>query len=404
MDFRNLLNTIQTLSEQAHHKDKDDVFSSNLKVMTLDQFLQDEGVVDGLDEADPMLGATTKKVDPDDLKGYLGRILGKSKIKTDKYKMPYIHSGNIIPIVSDSGEKYDLDKLRDLITERPAQILKQNEKMQHSDGTSSIFYNIGLPALKGLAVNEATGEFVIVDTCPGAGDCKTICYAKKGGYVQWKASSLSQTRLLNFLLNDPDGFMDQLGREVDKAEKKFGKKGTKVIVRWHDAGDFFSPQYLDLAFQAARKNPDVDFYAYTKMADVAQSKKPNNFIINFSMGALKSQEKKIDFQKTKHSKVVPKEVFSDLVKRVEVDTGKKKKDGTSVKEKKLVYKSDQDIDALKQRLAAKYSIDPKTILTYDEMMSTPVGKKNRYNVIVKPGDGDDSANRRDVLGTYLLIH
>jgi hypothetical protein len=197
--------------------------------------------------------------------------------------------------------------------------------------------------------------------------------------------------------------MDQLGREIDSAEKKFGKKGTKVIVRWHDAGDFFSPQYLNLAFEAARKHPDVDFYAYTKMADVAQSKKPSNFIINFSMGALASQEKKINFEKTKHSKVVPKEVFSDLVKRVEVDTGKKKK-GEPVKEKKLVYKSDQDIDTLKQRLAAKYSIDPKTILTYDEMMSTPVGKKNRYNVIVKPGDGDDSANRRDVLGTYLLIH
>lgn len=399
MNFRNLLNLINEMSEE---KNDSGAFSSNMKVMSLQDFVDSEGETD-LDEADPMLGARTRKMDPKELEAYMNRILGKSKIKTDKYKMPYIHSGNIIPIVSDSGEKYDLNKLRAAITERPAKILKQNEKMQHSDGTSSIFYNIGLPALKGLAVNEKTGDFVVVDTCPGAGACKTFCYAMKGGYVQWKASSLSQTKLLNFLLNDPDGFTAQISDEVAAAEKKFGKKGTKVIIRWHDAGDFFSPQYLELAFNVAKKHPEVDFYAYTKLADVAQSEKPDNFVINYSMGALPAQEKKIDFEKTKNSKVVPKEVFSDLVSRVEVDTGKKK-DGEPVKEKKLVYKSEQDINTLKQRLAAKYSIDPKSILTYDEMMKTPRGEKNQYNVIVKPGDGDDSANRSDVLGTYLLIH
>ena len=37
-------------------------------------------------------------------------------------------------------------------------------------------------------------------------------------------------------------------------------------------------------------------------------------------------------------------------------------------------------------------------------MKTPIGPVKKYNVIVKPGDGDDSANRSDVLGTYLLIH
>jgi hypothetical protein len=28
----------------------------------------------------------------------------------------------------------------------------------------------------------------------------------------------------------------------------------------------------------------------------------------------------------------------------------------------------------------------------------------KYNVIVSRGNGDDAANRKDVLGTYLLIH
>ena len=72
------------------------------------------------------------------------------------------------------------------------------------------------------------------------------------------------------------------------------------------------------------------------------------------------------------------------------------------------YKDKQSIKALKDRIAAKYSMDPKTILTYDEMMKTPEKKiidpKKMYNVIVKPGEGDDSANRGDVLSTLLLIH
>jgi len=38
-------------------------------------------------------------------------------------------------------------------------------------------------------------------------------------------------------------------------------------------------------------------------------------------------------------------------------------------------------------------------------MDTPLSdEKNKYNVIVVPGDGDDSANRLDVLNTFLLFH
>ena len=66
------------------------------------------------------------------------------------------------------------------------------------------------------------------------------------------------------------------------AEKKAAKDGSKVVVRWHDAGDFFSPQYLALAYGIARAFPKVEFYAYTKLAGVAQGEKPANFRQNFS--------------------------------------------------------------------------------------------------------------------------
>jgi hypothetical protein len=161
-------------------------------------------------------------------------------------------------------------------------------------------------------------------------------------------------------------------------------------VRWHDAGDFFSPEYLNLAYALAKDHPDVNFYAYTKIADVASGAKPKNFRINFSGGAKPSQERKIDFQKVKHSKVVPKDMFKDSIAKN--DQGR------------WVWNSQQDLNNFKNELGRKYNVDPRTILTYDEMMATPESDQVKYNVIVMPGDGDDSANRPDVLGTYLLFH
>lgn len=362
-------------------------------IMPLSQFVDTE-----LDEAD-MLGATTRILPPDELQAYLQRTGAGEKEKLDKYKMPYVHRGNI-EIKDENDRTYDLNKLKSAITARPEKILKQNEKITHSGGGSTVYFNIGLPALKGLAVNEKTGDFVVVDTCPGAGACKVYCYAKKGGYVQWKASSLSQTRQLNFLLNDPSGYKAKLESELSAAVSKFDKKGTKVVVRWHDAGDFFSPDYLDLAYGVAKDFPNIEFYAYTKMAGVAQGGKPSNFKMNFSAGADMSQEKQVNFQTTKHSTVVPKQMFADLVDKVEVDDPSK----PGKKIKKMDFKSPSDLQTLKQKLAVKYGFPVDTVITYDEMMKMPVGSKPQWNVIVKSGDGDDSANRADVLGTWLLIH
>ena len=105
-------------------------------------------------------------------------------------------------------------------------------------------------------------------------------------------------------------------------------------------------------------------------------------------------------------------MFSDLLKK----DGNRLVKGPSGE---WQWNSPKDYETFKERMAAKYSIDPKSIITYDEMMKTPYGgggvgggvadgdrsfKRGIYNVIVKPGDGDDSANRADVLGTYLLMH
>lgn len=367
---------------------------NNLTVMSLFTFLRGQQIKENWTP----LGAHTRLLPPEELQAYAGRIVGQTKGKLEKYSMPYIHRSNLVPIKDESGKDYDLDKLRLLITKRPPALLSHNAKMEHSGGIDK-FFDIGLPALKGLAVNEKTGEFVIVDTCPGAGTCKTFCYAMKGGYIQFPASSLGSTRTLNFLLNDPDGFTHQLSTEIAVQVKGAIKKNKKVIIRWHDAGDFFSPEYMDAAFKVAHQYPMVDFYAYTKIAAVAQaSNKPENFKFNFSGGAQPSQEKMINFAVTKHSRVVPKSLFDDLIMR---QGRKQTKDALG----RMQFKSPADLDIFRHRLAHQYAIsDIATIITYDEMMRMPPGPAPHWNVLVWSGHGDDSANRHDVIGTFLLLH
>jgi hypothetical protein len=342
------------------------------------------------------LGANYRDIPDDEMQAFLDRTKNKEKTKRDKYDYPYVHASSI-QIKNEEGREYDLDSLRKEIMTRPASILGQNAKMQHSETGTEAIFDIGLPALKGLAVNEKTGQFVVVDTCPGAGACKTYCYAMKGSYVMFKAVSMGLARMLNFLLNDPEGFKNKLNAEIAAARSKMAKKGARVVVRWHDAGDFFSPEYLDMAYGVARDNPDVGFYAYTKIADVATGDRAKNFNMNFSQGALSGQEKKVDFKRVKHSKVVPKDMFFDLVARKGLNLIKDAKG-------RMQFASPENLEDFKTRMAKHYAIDKDSILTYDQMMDTPVGDAPKWNVIVMPGDGDNSANRNDVIGSYLLFH
>lgn len=330
------------------------------------------------------------------------------KTKSDRYKMPYIHRSSVIEYLGPDGQTYDEEAVKKSLMQRPKKLLKQNEKMKHSNGEFEQFFNVGFAALTGIAVDESTGNLIIVNTCPGAGSCKVDCFAMKGGKVQFKNAWQSDGRILTYLLNDPDGFFNQLSNEI-AAEEKAGQKGDKkfpngwdVTVRWHDAGDFFSPEYLDMALKMAQKHPNTKFYAYTKMAGAALAKKPDNFIINWSEGAHTSQEKQVkaqdpNLEKTKNSRIVPDELFQDLLIKNEK--------GNLVKGAEGQWQVQPDkLPELKQRLAKQYGISPSSILSYDEYQSKPKVGGMKYNVIVAPGEGDVSANDPNVVATLLLKH
>jgi hypothetical protein len=111
-------------------------------------------------------------------------------------------------------------------------------------------------------------------TCPMAGKCATVCYARQGTFT-WpivKAArefNLSVARQSNFATLAIDDL---------KRLKAF------KVVRIHDSGDFFSQDYLTAWFTIAMAYPEKIFYAYTKSLHLDFSGKPNNFKIIQSEG------------------------------------------------------------------------------------------------------------------------
>jgi hypothetical protein len=344
-----------------------------------------------------------------DKKGKEKHISGKTK--QDKFRMPYVHRNSVMRYYSPDGKVYNTDLMKDEMKQRPPKLLKQNEKMKHSNGELEQFFNIGFAALVGAAIDESTNEVIIVNTCPGAGACMVDCFEMKGGFIQYEAGWLSRSKILTYLLNDPQGFSNQLNAEIAKEASAGVKGGYSVSVRWHNSGDFFSPEYIQLAFNIAKANPTVKFYAYTKIAAAALADKPKNFIINWSEGAKIGQEKQIkaqdpNLERTKNSRIVPEKLFWDLLKKD--DKGNLDKEGADDKGAggRWVMKDQAATMELKKRLAQKYGLSVSSILDYDEYIakrnSIPTGMK--YNVIVAPGEGDVSANDHGVLSTLLLRH
>ena len=348
------------------------------------------------------LNAPQRTIPRDELQSYADRIKTGTKTKRDKFA-PIIHGSNIKAITKDDNNtEWDLDDLATQITTRPKAILGTNAKMEKSKTEGEIIYDLTLPALSGIVVDEDSGDFVEITTCPGAGQCQLFCYARKGGYVMFPASSMSAAQALNFLVNDPEGYTARVNQEIKAIKTKTDKAGVQLVVRWHYAGDFFSKEYLNLAYGVANSNPDVKFYAYTKMGDVATGSHPKNFIINFSSGSKRGEEKKVELHKSqgnvvKQGVTVPKDMFFDLIAR---------KGNSLIKDAKgrTQFASPQSLETFKQRLAQKYQVDPNSIITYDQMLATPEGPTPKWNVIVQPGAGDRAANRLDVIDSYLMFH
>lgn len=328
-------------------------------------------------------------VSPDDVVDYLNRVIANSPKKTadrEKFdtKQPYVHSKS--RLFKKGETSVDIDDFISKITAPPTSIISSaNEKIQKSGGRNEFVYNTGLPALRGIVYDIDNETFHYINTCPGAGSCAIICYARKGNYIRYPKSYDNMTRRLNYLLNHPDNFQQQMYNEIEKLAKEhraYEGYRNKIIIRWNDSGDFFTDKYVKIAedtINNLRSNGyNVESYAYTKVGDVANDSNFDN--TKFSSGANKKETGKVDADKPK-AKIIPIGLFRDLN-----------------------LEKYSDIDTLKGRVAKTFGMDISTILTFEELLDTPKTNERKWNVMIVRGDGDDAAFRGDVKDVLLAQH
>lgn len=287
------------------------------------------------------------------------------------------------------GKSFDLEELKNIITEHPGNIVVTSSKMKHS--RSGIFYKISLPSASGLVYDKEEEKWGFVTTCPFAGACLAGCYdcnskERLANYM------LSTTRTLNLLLNEPEQFKKFISAEVYLLNTKARDK--QLYIRWHDAGDFFSDRYVDLVLDIARDFPDVNFYAYTKSHTMLDKKDlPDNFLLNLSTGGTKDDL----IKDRKNALVLMKKDFADIIRA----------NDEKAYERKM---TPEKVLQLKQRISEIFPEIPNdnNLLTYDEFMEQKTilkpDENMKYNVIVWQGHGDDTATREDVKTTILLQH
>jgi hypothetical protein len=352
---------------------------------------------EGLNEIDyegKFSDVKTLCISHDALVEYLNDVRANAPLDTGERKKfaakyPFLHAKSSFFKGRDwkAGDlTVDVDSFIKKMTEKPSNIFNTNEKILKSGSRNQFVYKTGIPAFRGLIYNQAENKFEVINTCPGAGSCRAICYALKGNYIQYANSYDLMTKRLNYFLNDPEGYENQAYVELKRIAKRHkALKGYKpeIVIRWNDSGDFFTKEYLDMADRVIKRLNDEGYnikdYAYTKVADVATSGKLGG--IKFSQGASKMQMKKIGDNEIHYSYVVPKELFKDLD-----------------------FNKLDDEQELIKRVDDFFKFPKGEVITYDDMMGMNDKGVPKYHVIVTPNDGDDAAFRDDVMNVLLTQH
>lgn len=356
------------------------------------------------------------------LKEYLNKILANYALPGHKRVKPDLIIHNKVIKKDEEGE-IDVEEFKNNITAEPDKMITTgNAKMLKSSTDGTYTVTIGLPAFRGIVcdMNAQPAKFLVVNTCPGAGSCKTPCYARKGNYVRLPNIFLKQTRTLNLLLNNPERFKEKLKNEIVALTQKKGLAGKQMRFRWNDSGDFFTQKYFevgrDIMKELKAEGFDVKPYAHTKIASIYNANRlpadfsekglslkdeAPDFVVSFSTDANPKQKKAVNLQGAKTSEIVVGEYFDDLFQKD--DPAHYSIDAKG----KLIFKDPVNgMNVLKQRIADNFGVpNDGTLLSHDEMMNTPKADKPTYNVIVQSkGETDISTQRPDVLRTFFLIH
>lgn len=163
--------------------------------------------------------------------------------------------------------------------QRPAKLLTQNREMRAIG-----VWNWSLPAWAGRLADGRT-----YNTCPSAGICRQVCYARNGTYLWPVVLGRHQANLM-YVLDDPVGWETTMVAELG------ARKFHGAWIRIHDSGDFFSDDYLRMWLRVCAARPDVNFYCYTKEVErfrrLVEPHPPMNFLWVYSYGG--TQDYRLD--------------------------------------------------------------------------------------------------------------
>lgn len=334
-----------------------------------------------------------------DLQAVLDRLAKPSSKRGELPKnKPIIGRTTIDP--EKTGE-IDVQAFIEEITGMPSKLVAQNGKMEKTSQGNVWAVNTGIPALRGIVYDIENKEFYTVNTCPGAGQCAVVCYARKGSFVRFDHVSRLLTQRLNLMLNDPQTYEQMMYLELKRICVAKNSKGVKVLMRWNDAGDFFTKRYWEIAHRVTKRllgeGHNFLSYAYTKMGDYVGDIGAD-ILVNFSREANKRQMDKVDMDSAKASTIVDKNIFKDLFIP--------KRGGHFVQDEKgrPEFADSKGRQELKNRLAKEYDV-PVSSIVYQEELPSEEQAPNTFNLIVLPsGESDVGAHRKDVMLSFLLVH
>ena len=138
-------------------------------------------------------------------------------------------------------------------------------------------------------------------TCPGAMFCKSFAVVDENGkrkiqdgpHTEFRCFAASaeaqytqvfENRASNLQMI-VDAIKNGIAADLIHNSIQFHRTRNTKKVRIHESGDFFSGAYLDAWIEVAQRNPDLQFYCYSKSLQLFfMLKLPENFYMTASYG------------------------------------------------------------------------------------------------------------------------
>ncbi len=165
---------------------------------------------------------------------------------------------------------------------------------QNSELRPHLIWNWSIPALTAKLPDGRR-----ISTCPSAGICARLCYARNGSYL-FSNVLAAHTRNLSMVIDRRDDWRTAMHTELSHSRFTRTRPARRLpierdriaddwlrtwadtgapAIRIHDSGDFFADWYLTEWLNIARAHPSLLFYAYTKEIEMllAVTDLPQNF-------------------------------------------------------------------------------------------------------------------------------